>query len=116
MARPGLLILALGHVRSHEAALPGPAGPTGPPTHLPFPLHGPAGPPTTPAPSRLARALILGYAVAVYVFFVALLVYSVGFFIGFGVPKGIDEVPISPGRSRWASTPRCCCCSRSSTR
>ncbi len=36
---------------------------------------------------------ILGYAVAVYVFFVALLVYSAGFFIGFGVPKGIDDGP-----------------------
>ena len=51
----------------------------------PSPVTGP------PRPSRLSRALILGYATAGYGFFLAVLAYAVGFFIGFGVPKGIDQ-------------------------
>src|SRR5262245_44828427 len=47
--------------------------------------------PGQPRASRLSRALILGYATAGYGFFLAVLVYAVGFFIGFGVPKGIDQ-------------------------
>ncbi len=38
----------------------------------------------------------LVYAASVYLLFVAVLVYAVGFFGGFGVPKGIDEGPRSP--------------------
>ena len=37
--------------------------------------------------------IILVYAMAVYLFFLALLGYAVGFFAGFGVPKGIDQGP-----------------------
>jgi methanethiol S-methyltransferase len=33
------------------------------------------------------------YAAAVYLFFLAVLGYTVGFFAGFGVPKGIDQGP-----------------------
>jgi len=56
------------------------------------PLRCPPSPVTgQPRASRLSRALILGYAIAVYGFFLAVLVYAVGFFIGFGVPKGIDQ-------------------------
>jgi len=64
----------------------------------PSPRPAPAGspgaasqPPPPPAHRSPAAALILGYAAAVYVFFLAVLVYAVGFFIGFGVPKGIDQ-------------------------
>ena len=37
--------------------------------------------------------IILAYAVAVYLFFLAELGYAAGFFAGFGVPKGIDQGP-----------------------
>ena len=37
--------------------------------------------------------IILVYAVAVYLFFLAVLGYAVGFFAGLGVPKGIDQGP-----------------------
>jgi protein-S-isoprenylcysteine O-methyltransferase Ste14 len=37
--------------------------------------------------------IILVYAAAVYLFFLAVLGYAVGFFAGFGVPKGIDQGP-----------------------
>ena len=33
------------------------------------------------------------YAAAVYLFFLAVLGHAVGFFAGFGVPKGIDQGP-----------------------
>jgi hypothetical protein len=33
------------------------------------------------------------YAAAVYLLFLAVLGYAVGFFAGFGVPKGIDQGP-----------------------
>ena len=36
------------------------------------------------------------YAVSVYVFFVAVLIYSAGFFAGVGVPKSIDGGPRTP--------------------
>ncbi len=36
------------------------------------------------------------YAVSVYVFFVAVLIYSAGFFAGVGVPKSIDDGPHTP--------------------
>jgi methanethiol S-methyltransferase len=48
-------------------------------------------PPPPPAHRSPAAALILGYATVVYAFFLAVLVYAVGFFIGFGVPQGIDQ-------------------------
>ena len=37
--------------------------------------------------------IILVYAAAVYLLFLAVLGYAVGFFAGFGVPKGIDQGP-----------------------
>jgi protein-S-isoprenylcysteine O-methyltransferase Ste14 len=37
--------------------------------------------------------VILVYAAAVYLFFLAVLCYAAGFFAGFGVPKGIDQGP-----------------------
>jgi protein-S-isoprenylcysteine O-methyltransferase Ste14 len=37
--------------------------------------------------------IIVGYAAAVYLLFLAVLGYAVGFFAGFGVPKGIDQGP-----------------------
>jgi methanethiol S-methyltransferase len=37
--------------------------------------------------------VIVVYAAAVYLFFLAVLGYAVGFFAGFGVPKGIDQGP-----------------------
>jgi protein-S-isoprenylcysteine O-methyltransferase Ste14 len=41
--------------------------------------------------------VIMGYAVAVYLLFVSVLGYSVGFFAGAGAPKGIDQGP----RAAW---------------
>ena len=46
-----------------------------------------------PQPARMPAPVILMYAAAVYLFFLAVLGYAVGFFAGFGVPKGIDEGP-----------------------
>ena len=47
-----------------------------------------------PAPlARMPALIIRVYAVAVYLLFVAVLGYSVGFFADFGVPKGIDQGP-----------------------
>jgi methanethiol S-methyltransferase len=43
-----------------------------------------------------ALAMVV-YAAAVYLFFLAVLGYAVGFFAGFGVPKGIDQGPRAPG-------------------
>jgi hypothetical protein len=37
--------------------------------------------------------IILVYAAGVYLLFLAVLLYAVGFFAGFGVPKGIDQGP-----------------------
>ena len=47
-----------------------------------------------PPAARPAR-LILGYAVAVYLFFLAVLGYAAGFFADVGVPWGIDQGPRS---------------------
>ena len=41
--------------------------------------------------ARLPARLILGYAVAVYLFFLAVLGYAAGFFADLGVPRGIDQ-------------------------
>jgi methanethiol S-methyltransferase len=46
-----------------------------------------------PQLARMPALIILGYAVAVYLFFLAVLGYAAGFFAGFGVPKGIDQGP-----------------------
>jgi protein-S-isoprenylcysteine O-methyltransferase Ste14 len=47
--------------------------------------------------SRTAGTLIIvGYAAAVYLIFLAVLGYALGFFISAGVPKGIDRGPHSP--------------------
>ena len=43
--------------------------------------------------ARMPARIIVGYAAAVYLFFLAVLGYAVGFFAGFGVPKGIDQGP-----------------------
>lgn len=43
--------------------------------------------------ARMPALIILAYAVAVYLLFLAVLGYTVGFFAGFGVPKGIDQGP-----------------------
>ena len=43
-----------------------------------------------PQPARMPALIMLGYAVAVYLIFLAMLGYAVGFFAGVGVPKGID--------------------------
>src|ERR1700722_17791421 len=50
--------------------------------------------PPAARPARPAR-LILGYAVAVYLFFLAVLGYAAGFFADVGVPRGIDQGPRS---------------------
>jgi protein-S-isoprenylcysteine O-methyltransferase Ste14 len=44
-----------------------------------------------PSLARTPALIILVYAVAVYLFFLAVLGYAVGFFAGLGVPKGIDQ-------------------------
>jgi methanethiol S-methyltransferase len=45
-------------------------------------------------PATSPTALIIAvYAVAVYLFFLAVLGYAAGFFAGLGVPKGIDQGP-----------------------
>ena len=41
--------------------------------------------------ARTSALIILAYAAAVYLFFLAVLGYAAGFFAGFGVPKGIDQ-------------------------
>jgi len=43
--------------------------------------------------ARMPALIIVVYAAAVYVLFLAVLGYAVGFFAGFGVPKGIDQGP-----------------------
>jgi methanethiol S-methyltransferase len=43
--------------------------------------------------ARMTALVIVVYAAAVYVIFLAVLGYAVGFFAGFGVPKGIDQGP-----------------------
>jgi methanethiol S-methyltransferase len=50
-----------------------------------------------PRPARAPALIIVVYAAAVYLFFLAVLGYAVGFFAGFGVPKGIDQGP----RTAW---------------
>jgi methanethiol S-methyltransferase len=44
-----------------------------------------------PAPRGVPALLNLGYAAAVYVLFLAVLGYAIGFFAGAGVPTGIDK-------------------------
>jgi protein-S-isoprenylcysteine O-methyltransferase Ste14 len=44
-------------------------------------------------PARMPALIIVVYAAAVYLFFLAVLGYAVGFFAGVGVPKGIDQGP-----------------------
>ena len=46
-----------------------------------------------PRPARAPALIILVYAAAVYLFFLAVLGYAAGFFAGLGVPKGIDRGP-----------------------
>src|SRR5215469_13427390 len=46
-----------------------------------------------PRPATMPAPVILVYAAAVYLLFLAVLGYSVGFFAGLGVPKGIDQGP-----------------------
>src|SRR5215467_7340070 len=44
-----------------------------------------------PELARIPAPIILAYAAAVYLSFLAVLGYAVGFFAGLGVPKGIDQ-------------------------
>jgi methanethiol S-methyltransferase len=46
-----------------------------------------------PQRAKVPALIILAYAVAVYLFFLAVLGYAAGFFAGLGVPKGIDQGP-----------------------
>ena len=46
-----------------------------------------------PQRASVPALIILAYAVAVYLFFLAVLGYAAGFFAGLGVPKGIDQGP-----------------------
>jgi len=46
-----------------------------------------------PRPARMPALIILVYAAAAYLFFLAVLGYAVGFFAGCGVPRGIDQGP-----------------------
>ena len=43
--------------------------------------------------ARMPALIIVVYAAAAYLLFLAVLGYAVGFFAGFGVPKGIDQGP-----------------------
>jgi protein-S-isoprenylcysteine O-methyltransferase Ste14/RimJ/RimL family protein N-acetyltransferase len=43
--------------------------------------------------ATMPALIVVVYAAAVYLFFLAVLAYAVGFFAGFGVPKGIDQGP-----------------------
>jgi protein-S-isoprenylcysteine O-methyltransferase Ste14 len=56
------------------------------------------GEPVRPRAARLSRSpagafrlLTLGYAITAYLFFLAVLCYSAGFFADIGVPRGIDQ-------------------------
>ena len=53
----------------------------------------PARPPVAGLPrlARMPALILLVYAAAVYLLFLGVLGYAVGFFAGFGVPKGIDQ-------------------------
>jgi methanethiol S-methyltransferase len=64
------------------------------PAHTPGPACSP------PTRRRSSAVLVLGYAAAAYLIFVAVLVYSAGFFIGAVVPKGIDSGG-PPARLAW---------------
>ena len=46
-----------------------------------------------PSQASISALLILSYAAAVYLFVLAVLGYSVGFFAGLGVPRSIDQGP-----------------------
>jgi hypothetical protein len=46
-----------------------------------------------PQRARMPALVILVYAAAVYLFFLAVLGYAAGFFAGFGVSTGIDQGP-----------------------
>src|ERR1700746_4119153 len=46
-----------------------------------------------PQQARMPALIILVYAAVVYLLFLAVLGYAMGFFAGFGVPKGIDQGP-----------------------
>ena len=50
----------------------------------------PPAPARRPSPPSIPAPLILGYAGLVYAVFLAVLIYSVGFFADVAVPKGID--------------------------
>src|SRR5215471_4304266 len=44
-----------------------------------------------PEPAGMPALIVLAYAAAVYLFFLAVLGYAAGFFAGRGVPTGIDQ-------------------------
>lgn len=49
-----------------------------------------------PPRASVPALIVLGYAAAAYLFFLAVLGYSVGFFADFGVPRGIDQGAVRP--------------------
>src|ERR1700721_364223 len=57
-----------------------------------------------PQLAGMPALIILLYAAAVYLLFLGVLGYAVGFFAGFGVPKGIDQGPrTAAGRAVYAA-------------
>ena len=50
-----------------------------------------------PQPARMPALVIVVYAAAVYLLFLAVLGYAVGFFADVGVPRGIDQRPRPAG-------------------
>ena len=63
-----------------------------------------------PRPARMPALIIVVYAAAVYMLFLAVLGYAAGFFAGFGVPKGIDQGPRAAVPVAVAIDLCCCCC------
>jgi hypothetical protein len=63
-----------------------------------------------PPPARVPALIIVAHAAAVYLFFLAVLGYAVGFFAGLAVPKGIDQGPraevITPADPGYDGAPR----------
>jgi methanethiol S-methyltransferase len=52
--------------------------------------------PASQEEAMLRRVAVLGYGIVVYVFFLAVLMYTVGFLANAGVPRGIDEGTVGP--------------------
>jgi len=62
-------------------------------------------------PARVLALIVFRYTVAVYLYFVGMLVYAAGFFAGLSVPEGIDRgermaVPAAAATARLGVRPR----------